>query len=44
MIIVEETEGIVIPEEVYDEICIMLNCDYITFMGITQFEETSDSA
>ena len=25
----------VIPEEVYDEICIMLNCDYITFMGIT---------
>ena len=41
---IEEAEGIVIPEEVYKEICFILDCDYITFMGMTQFEETSDSA
>jgi hypothetical protein len=35
MIVMEEADGIVIPEEVYDEICIMLDCDYITFMGMT---------
>ena len=35
MIIIEEADGIVIPEEVYNEICVMLDCDYITFMGIT---------
>ena len=23
-----------IPEEVYDEICFMMNCDHISFMGI----------
>ena len=44
MIISEETSGIVIPEEVYDEICCIMDCEFITFMGIAQFEETSDSA
>ena len=28
-------EDILIPEDVYDEICVMLDCDYITFMGIS---------
>ena len=28
-------EPIPIPEEVYKEICIILDCDYITFMGMT---------
>ena len=37
-------EPIPIPEEVYKEICIILDCDYITFMGIAQFEEIADSA
>ena len=27
-------EDILIPEEVYDEICIIMNCEYIDFMGI----------
>ena len=27
-------QDILIPEDVYDEICVMLDCDYITFMGI----------
>ena len=44
MIVIEEAEGIVIPEEVYKEICLILDCDYISFMWITLFEETSDSA
>lgn len=28
-------EDILIPEDVYDEICIILDCDYISFMGIS---------
>jgi len=32
MITIEEP--IPIPEEIYEEICIILDCDYITFMGI----------
>ena len=28
-------EAIMIPAEVYDEICIILDCDYINFMGIS---------
>ena len=28
-------QDILIPEDVYDEICVMLDCDYITFMGIS---------
>ena len=28
------SEDILIPEEVYDEICIILDCEYINFMGI----------
>ena len=28
-------EDILIPEDVYDEICIIMDCDYITFMGIS---------
>ena len=37
MIRIEETktEDILIPEDVYLAICYELNCDYITFMGIT---------
>ena len=31
----EDYEAIMIPEEVYDEICIILDCDYINFMGIS---------
>ena len=27
-------EDILIPEEVYEEICIILDCNYISFMGI----------
>ena len=27
-------EDILIPEEVYDEICIIMDCEYIDFMGI----------
>jgi len=28
-------EDILIPEDVYDEICIIMDCEYITFMGIS---------
>ena len=28
-------EAIMIPEDVYDEICIILDCECITFMGMT---------
>ena len=28
-------DDILIPEDVYDEICIILDCDYISFMGIS---------
>jgi hypothetical protein len=28
-------QEILIPEDVYDEICIIMDCDYITFMGIS---------
>ncbi len=28
-------EDILIPEDVYDEICIIMDCDYISFMGIS---------
>ncbi len=28
-------EDIFIPEDVYDEICIIMDCDYITFMAIS---------
>ena len=28
-------EDILIPEDIYDEICIIMDCDYITFMGIS---------
>ena len=35
MIIIEEADGIVIPEDVYNEICFILDCVYITFMGMT---------
>ena len=29
------TEDIIIPEEVYNEICFIMECEYIDFMGIT---------
>ena len=28
-------DDILIPEDVYDEICIIMNCEYISFMGIS---------
>ena len=28
-------DDILIPEDVYDEICIIMDCEYITFMGIS---------
>lgn len=28
-------EDILIPEDVYDEICIIMDCEYISFMGIS---------
>ncbi len=28
-------DDILIPEDVYDEICIILDCEYISFMGIS---------
>ena len=28
-------EDILIPEYVYDEICIIMDCEYISFMGIS---------
>ena len=28
-------EDILIPEDVYDEICMIMDCDYISFMGIS---------
>lgn len=28
-------EDILIPQDVYDEICIIMDCDYISFMGIS---------
>jgi len=28
-------DDILIPEDVYDEICIIMDCDYISFMGIS---------
>ena len=31
----EDYDAIMIPEDVYDEICIILDCEYITFMGMT---------
>ena len=34
----QETESpprIIIPEEVYNEICFIMECEYIDFMGIT---------
>ena len=30
-----EYEAIMIPEDIYDEICIILDCDCIEFMGIS---------
>jgi len=27
-------EDIIIPEEVYDEICYIMDCEFITFMGM----------
>ena len=27
-------EEIIIPDEVYDEICYIMDCEFITFMGI----------
>ena len=35
MIEYEIYEDILIPEDVYDEICIIMNCDCIEFMGIS---------
>jgi len=35
MIQIEEYERIRIPEEVYNEICLIMDCDYIYFMGMT---------
>ena len=29
------TEDIIIPEEVYNEICFIMDCEYINFMGIS---------
>ena len=31
----EDCSAIMIPEDVYDEICIILDCECITFMGMT---------
>ena len=31
----EDYEAIMIPEDVYDAICDELNCEVITFMGIS---------
>lgn len=28
-------DDILIPEDVYDEICIIMDCEYISFMGIS---------
>ena len=28
-------EDILIPEDVYNEICIIMDCEYISFMGIS---------
>ena len=28
-------DNILIPEDVYDEICIIMDCEYISFMGIS---------
>tara|TARA_R110000824_G_scaffold56386_1_gene154398 strand:- start:516 stop:623 length:108 start_codon:yes stop_codon:yes gene_type:complete len=35
MIQIEDYEDIMIPEDVYDEICIIMDCDFINFMGIS---------
>ena len=29
------TEDIIIPEEVYNEICFIMDCEYINFIGIS---------
>tara|TARA_R110002012_G_scaffold88934_1_gene218541 strand:- start:717 stop:824 length:108 start_codon:yes stop_codon:yes gene_type:complete len=35
MIEYEGYEDILIPEDVYDEICMIMDCDFIDFMGIS---------
>ena len=30
----EDYDAIMIPEDVYDEICYIMDCEYIKFMGI----------
>tara|TARA_R110001583_G_scaffold83991_1_gene221286 strand:+ start:835 stop:942 length:108 start_codon:yes stop_codon:yes gene_type:complete len=35
MIEYEIYEDILIPEDVYDEICMIMDCDFIDFMGIS---------
>ena len=35
MIEYEGHTDIMIPEDVYDEICMIMDCDFINFMGIS---------